>query len=959
MDRARVASCLIIMAIALLVVTSHAIASPDNLELIAENSHFQLYIDPATTEIALVDLRQDVIWYSNPPGSSNKHVVSIVYAVGDNENEINTYNASVELGQYQIERIPNGVKVTYDLGQTWRDRDYIPNMISKQRFDELVASQVTPEEAEMVTQYFNLISLVIPEHERPVLGGVDLDAILGDYTVISYTHEEQRAYFDQLNETLAELEALPSSDEIKAQVSALKQEIRGLERTVVRLPDERTLIRDLLNRVMEQRADITRFADFTREDFAQLYNNPTYVFEGAPAWVEAEIVDVFKKAGYTPEVKQIDHLLNNITPPAKNHQVFKVAVEYVLEDDTLVVRVPAADIDYPNEEPVEFLKVDGRVVTDEDGLPVYDPNGRTVSHPILTIKVLEFFGAIGASDGYLVIPDGSGAILDTRGTGTVQTLRTKVYGSDNSIAPLERKSLYTEICRLPIFGLAADGRALFGIIEAGDAMAEVVARTVGPAGTYNQIYPQFTMMPKRVIALPNAPRMPVTVETRMTQVSTVTAYQPEIYFGDLQIRYTFLYESDASYVGMANYYRDYLIQNHGLQEKEHDQPNPFILEFLGAFTYKRPVLGVPINTTQSLTTFAEAQTILTDLYEQGIDNITVRYTGWLKDGVEHVLPTKAPLEKAVGSVQELQDFTGFLDRHGSALFLDVNFMTINRNKLSFSQPGRYSAKFLGGEPAFVYEYNYASQLKQDQLASYIIRPREIPNLVRSFVNDFKKYDVDGISLNQMGEQLNSDYDPKQLVNRQDALRLLASELQKLKEQGYKLMVTGGNAYAMPYADVIVDVPMDSSRYFVQKDSIPFLQIAWRGLVNYAGRAINLAQDYRFTVLKMIETGASFYYVFTHQDSSVIKDTQLSSLYSPGFYHWRDSLLDLYAEVQPLFEAIGSAPICNHQKLDDNVYLTEFVNGISVIVNYNLNEVELDGIIVPGEGFRWFVREVSQ
>ena len=30
------------------------LSSLDNLELIAENSHFQLYIDPATTEIALV-----------------------------------------------------------------------------------------------------------------------------------------------------------------------------------------------------------------------------------------------------------------------------------------------------------------------------------------------------------------------------------------------------------------------------------------------------------------------------------------------------------------------------------------------------------------------------------------------------------------------------------------------------------------------------------------------------------------------------------------------------------------------------------------------------------------------------------------------------------------------------------------------------------------------------------------
>lgn len=953
--------CFLMLAVITIGMSSVVLAEEvQGMALGAENEYLQLYINLETADIAVKDKRIDTVWYSSPPNSNNKQQITIVYADDDRERTMNSYTDSVLLDQFEIDFLDNGLKITYILGQVWQERDYIPNMISKERFDELVLNKISEEDAASILEYFNLISLVLPDYERPSLGGIDLNKILGDYTVVSYTYEQQRAYFAQLNDELDYLKTFEATDESDDRISELKREIRSLERKVVRLPDEQTLIRNLLMRVQDQREDIVQFADLKLKDFEQLYYNPTYVYEGASTWREEELVNILKRVGYTPEDKQIDHLFNNIAPPSQNCQVFKIVIEYILDGEHLVVRIPGSDIEYPEDEPTELLlDSNGEIVLDDQGLPVYDPDGNLVSYPLLSIRVLEYFGAVGDSEGYLVVPDGSGTIIDLKNTGVVRNFRTKIYGRDRAVAPLEKMTLYTESSRLPLFGLTYDNKALLAIIEEGDAIAEVAARSMGPPGTYNQIYSQYTMMPKSVITLADAPRMPTTVETSMSAVSTVTAYQSGIYQGDLIIRYAFLYDEQANYVGMANYYRDYLINRYSLEAKPASETSPFILELLGAVTLTKPVFGFPVNVTQPLTTFEEAQKIIRDLENRGVSNFQVRYTGWLKEGLRHILPNRAPIEKAVGDKEQLAELNQFLQQRDSYLFLDVNFTNIGKEKLGFSAPGTYAAKYLSGQPAFVYEYDVATQLKKDELAMYIIRPEKIPNLVSGFLKDFREYGVNGLSLNQMGYQINADYDTKGLIDRQVACDIVTTELGKLTQQGYSLMVSGGNAYTLPYASTIVDIPMDSSSYFIEERSIPLLQIALRGLVDYAGPAINLAEDRNFTILKTVETGGANYYVFSYEDSSFVKGTMLNHLYSIGYRNWLDFVADLYTELKPVMDAIGSSPIVGHEQILDNVYQTTFSNQTKVVVNYNHYDVEVDGNVIDAESYRLFLEGVKK
>ena len=40
---------------------------PNGMQLVAETEYLSLYVNEATTEIAVLDKRSDVLWHSNPP----------------------------------------------------------------------------------------------------------------------------------------------------------------------------------------------------------------------------------------------------------------------------------------------------------------------------------------------------------------------------------------------------------------------------------------------------------------------------------------------------------------------------------------------------------------------------------------------------------------------------------------------------------------------------------------------------------------------------------------------------------------------------------------------------------------------------------------------------------------------------------------------------------------------------
>ena len=124
----------------------------------------------------------------------------------------------------------------------------------------------------------------------------------------------------------------------------------------------------------------------------------------------------------------------------------------------------------------------------------------------------------------------------------------------------------------------------------------------------------------------------------------------------MTVRYTFLSGDQADYSAMAKRYRDYLVDKYDLGRIDAKEGLPLVLEIIGSFDRTKPVLGFPVNVVQATTTYDQAEEIIDDLLKSGVQDLQIRYRGWLKGGVRHIYPTRVVAEGKVGSLNRLKQF---------------------------------------------------------------------------------------------------------------------------------------------------------------------------------------------------------------------------------------------------------------------------------------------------------------
>ena len=113
------------------------------------------------------------------------------------------------------------------------------------------------------------------------------------------------------------------------------------------------------------------------------------------------------------------------------------------------------------------------------------------------------------------------------------------------------------------------------------------------------------------------------------------------------LRYYLLEEDKADYVGMAQTYREYLISQ-GMEKKEAASEASLYLTLYGGIEDTEYFLGVPYKSVEKLTSYEETRQILSELKAGGVDKLTVRYSGWQKDGLEASIPTKVRFVRCPG-----------------------------------------------------------------------------------------------------------------------------------------------------------------------------------------------------------------------------------------------------------------------------------------------------------------------
>lgn len=618
--------------------------------------------------------------------------------------------------------------------------------------------------------------------------------------------------------------------------------------------------------------------------------------------------------GYSTEDLARDAQEHNIEQVKEEARVFFATIEYMLDEKSLVARVPVDKIIFPDD------------------------------YPVNVVSVLPFLGAGGLeSKGSLFVPDGSGALIHfNNGKQKYAAYQQSVYGEDMTTVRTENINTEQKV-RLPVFGMINGDDAWLGIVEDGAAVAAINADISGRLNSYNVVYPSFSVVNKGDITL-----------IANEQKRTLPKFQESPMKSDFVVRYVFVDKKKATYTDLAHTYQNYLLQKKMLAEQStHEQTlkPTFYLDLVGNIQKEKYFLGIPYQSQQALTSFEQAETIVDKLAEHNVAPISLRYTGWFNGGVNHRIPEKIKVDTILGGKLEMNKLIENVSEKDVTVYPDVA-LAIAHSDDNFT-PRKDASRSLRETPALFYPVDLALEGRdRSKQPSYVISPKNIEGLAETTIKYFNKQQIQHISLRDLGDVINSDYLKHEQLDRTESESITVSTLQQLHDAQLNLLVDGGNANTFSYAKQIVNAPMSSSGFKITDESIPFYQMVISGYIDYTGTPFNLSTyfDKNEYILKLLEYGSGIHFKWIYANNDSVKDTDHNNLYALNYELWLDDAKSIFTEVSKFYEELTSKKIIDHQKLQSGVYKTTYEHGQYVIVNYNHSRVTVDGRKIEALGY---------
>ncbi|MFC4808581.1 DUF5696 domain-containing protein [Paenibacillus sp. GCM10023250] len=658
-------------------------------------------------------------------------------------------------------------------------------------------------------------------------------------------------------------------------------------------------------------------ADYVANRYYPLDDNPDVLerldAEVSRALVLKRMLDAFAKAGYTAEDLQADNDENGASGgSASTKPNFTIPIEYSLSGDSLLVHVPVKDIQ------------------------------ESEGYQIRSVELLDFFGAAGQDEqGYMLVPDGSGSLIHlNNGKIGEEVYVQRVYGDDENDNS-KRRGQIAEAARLPVFGMKAGDEAWFATIEEGEGIASINADVSGRKNAYNSAYASFAIRGEDELEL-----------YKGNKVDEFQLLTDDRFAGDILLRYNFLSGDEASYSGMAALYRNNLVKAGVLQPLKPQAQLPFYVDLLGAVDRRKSFLGVPYKGLMTMTTIEQASRIAKDIKDAGVSNVQMRYVGWFNEGIDHKVPETVKLDGQLGSKSDLSKLAAQLKDMGGNLYPDVAFQHVLRENRAF-KPASDAARFVTREQALLQPFDRALNAMNAEWGSfYLLSPAKLPYFVDRFVDSYRKYGLDSVALRDMGDTLTADYRVNRVVFRDVAKHIVTDQLGKIEKRYPNVMMTGGNAYALPYADRLLNVPMASSAYAIEDEDVPFYEMVVHGYKDYAGAPINLdnEQDLSYHLLRSLEYGAAPHFFWSYESSSKLKLTAYETLFSTQYADWLQGAAELYGKLNGVLAGLQGETIAEHARLMPGVVKVRYSGGTSIYVNYTDQPVTVQDVRIGAKNF---------
>ena len=335
----------------------------------------------------------------------------------------------------------------------------------------------------------------------------------------------------------------------------------------------------------------------------------------------------------------------------------------------------------------------------------------------------------------------------------------------------------------------------------------------------------------------------------------------------------------------------------------------------------------------------------------------MNYQGWCNGGYHHDVLNKIKVPLRLGGRSGLEELSAAVEANGGSFYADTSFQRVTEvsdrynigNETSRYYGAGYVAEFGLVNPSTLRQ---TSGLGWSENRFFLVSPKFLVRYVEKFTDRIGRYDIGGISLRDLGNQLHSDKRRTNVIDRCEAQDVVEAELQNIEDTGKRVMINDGNDYSFAYADDIINAPLTDNDYYIVDETIPFYEMLIHGCIDYSGSVINLSDtfDRTETVLNLIETGASPHFVFSWENANEMKNTGLSRFYSTTYESWKQEALAVYDEVNGALRYVNGETIVDHVIYDNGVRAVTYSNGVTIYINTGMSNQTVDGVTVPARSY---------
>lgn len=584
---------------------------------------------------------------------------------------------------------------------------------------------------------------------------------------------------------------------------------------------------------------------------------------------------------------------------------------------------------------------------DEDGFNasiLFSEITETSTNHLITVSFLPFFGTASKRDkGYLFVPDGSGALINFNNKKTdYPAYEKEVYGHDQTLTVMY-ETTREQLVYLPVFGMKKADNAFLAVIEEGDGQARIRASVSGVTTDFNTV--------NAVATYRVADRIYLLDQLSGNKDVIYTAKDPTG-ASQFRVKYYFLSGDDADYSGMARTYRSQL-EKQGMTAVSDGKAKLYV-DLYGGVIKKKSFLGFLYKGKEPLTTFDDAIDILKDLQTSGVRNISAGYRNYSNDYFKRRVEVSMQPMAMLGGKKGFLELMSFADSHGVSLYPYADFFSFEKSGNSFSKYFDVN-RGLDLGAALIYPKDLNTNIKTTKRAGYyLLKPTQFENAMSLVLKSINKYQAKGICFGDISHRLASDYNIGG-HQRDAAMDDLIGQFQRAAKDT-RVMLSAPNAYLIPYADEITNLPVTSSSYLLFDEDVPFIQMVLKGRIDYSGNPVNIGDTSTKTFLKHIETGSHIKYAFMKEDGKILLRTEMDYLYGAKYDNYKDQAVSQYQELSKVADIVQDSRIVSHRWID-KVARIEYTNGTIVYVNYTDKEyTAAEGIVVPAMWYNLFRKE---